>query len=66
MHHDLWMTIVQHLLMCKATDAAWNYLKKLVQGLVLYWLAVQFVAIFVTSYVSQPCPIAGRGAVPSA
>jgi hypothetical protein len=66
MHHGLWITISQHLLMCKATDVAWNYLKKLVQGLVLYWLAVRFVAFFVASYVSQPRPIAGSSAVRSA
>jgi hypothetical protein len=49
MHHNLWMTILVHFVMCKAKDVV----VKFVQGLILYWLAVRFVAVFIASYVSQ-------------
>jgi hypothetical protein len=61
MHHSLWITILQHVVMCKAGDVVWNYGKQLVQAVALYILVVRFVAVFVSSYVSQPrSAISGR------
>lgn len=61
MHHSLWMTILQHVAMCKAGDAVWKYGKQLVQAVALYILVMQFFSILVASYFSQSRPaIAAR------
>ena len=62
MHHSLWMTILQHLAMCKATDVVWSYGKKLVQAVALFYLVVVFVYFFAATRVSPSrqigCPVA--------
>lgn len=58
MHHRLWLTILQHVAMCKAGDVVWNYGKLLMQAVALYILVVQFVLFFIAGYVSQPSHIA--------
>ena len=59
MHHGLWMTILQHVMVCKAVDAVWNHGKQFVQAVALYIVVVWFVGFFLASYVSQPRPIDG-------
>ena len=59
--HDFWITILASKLVGKAVDVAYRYVKGFVQAIALYWLFMQFVALFIASYQKQK----GRGYTPA-